>query len=713
MPSKTFSVDFETSGFRKASRQMSKMGDEADDASGDLQSMGKAGKTAITAIGTAVAAAVAGIGKLVSSTSEYADTIDKAAERTGIAREEMQRLKFAAEQSGSNIEALESTASSFARRISRIEAGSGQAADAFNALGVSLRDSSGELRDQGDIYNDVLRSLAEMDNATRRASIGSQLFGRQFSELQPLLNQGADGIDNLRQQADELGIVMGEDNVKAFTALKDQYNAFKSRLQGVGRELASSFLPLVSGKVIPALTSWTESTRDVIEGLTSMSDTTKGIIATVTGLTAAVSAGLAVWAAWPALVAAVTTAFGGLTAAATTAWTVITSPITGVIAAIAAVAAAAGLIYDNWAAISDFFEALFNGVVSVTKIAGQQIAARFEQAWLQVRKIFAQSINGLISLINEGLAAIGAEDMQISGEVGVPSQALEQNRNRLAKLQEDMDQATSKANEAVNTAGSNMMAGFTESVRSAYDEVKGLMGDIGGFFSVDAPQAQQQQNQQTTTTSGGGGGDGSSASAGQEETLIEQVMPNLNQELDLAQDKMTTMQEAGRQATSALSRGFNRVASGIGSAVTNLIAGGEAAKSFGKTMVGVLKQVLRQLVALIPKLTIIAAIKSIAGISSGGITSIGGALTAAIPGLAQGGIVTGPTMAMIGEGTENEAVMPLSKLDKMMQGGGRGGGAVQSAGSARVSQGTIEIPVEVVDEAQRKGARRSTRTGRR
>ena len=41
-----------------------------------------------------------------------------------------------------------------------------------------------------------------------------------------------------------------------------------------------------------------------------------------------------------------------------------------------------------------------------------------------------------------------------------------------------------------------------------------------------------------------------------------------------------------------------------------------------------------------------------------------------IPALAEGGIVTGPTLALIGEGSESEAVIPLSKLNTMMQGGG-------------------------------------------
>lgn len=47
-----------------------------------------------------------------------------------------------------------------------------------------------------------------------------------------------------------------------------------------------------------------------------------------------------------------------------------------------------------------------------------------------------------------------------------------------------------------------------------------------------------------------------------------------------------------------------------------------------------------------------------------------------IPELAAGGIATGPTLSWIGEGREPEAVLPLSKLDAMLSGGG-GGGTVQ------------------------------------
>lgn len=65
---------------------------------------------------------------------------------------------------------------------------------------------------------------------------------------------------------------------------------------------------------------------------------------------------------------------------------------------------------------------------------------------------------------------------------------------------------------------------------------------------------------------------------------------------------------------------------------------------------------------------IIGTINNIPGVNISRIGSLG------VPQLATGGIVTSPTLAMIGEGRESEAVIPLSKLDKMMnksEGGGR------------------------------------------
>lgn len=64
--------------------------------------------------------------------------------------------------------------------------------------------------------------------------------------------------------------------------------------------------------------------------------------------------------------------------------------------------------------------------------------------------------------------------------------------------------------------------------------------------------------------------------------------------------------------------------------------------------------------------TVINVINKLPGVSIGKVGKL------EVPALASGGITTGPTLAMIGEGKEQEAVLPLSYLDKMISGDGKG-----------------------------------------
>ena len=56
-----------------------------------------------------------------------------------------------------------------------------------------------------------------------------------------------------------------------------------------------------------------------------------------------------------------------------------------------------------------------------------------------------------------------------------------------------------------------------------------------------------------------------------------------------------------------------------------------------------------------------------------------------IPALASGGITTGPTTALIGEGSEQEAVLPLSKLSNLISTGSVSGGRSSEPASAPIT----------------------------
>lgn len=107
--------------------------------------------------------------------------------------------------------------------------------------------------------------------------------------------------------------------------------------------------------------------------------------------------------------------------------------------------------------------------------------------------------------------------------------------------------------------------------------------------------------------------------------------------------------------------------SSVGTAVGNAI---------GATFKNVINSVLRGAANLINGFinAINGAVETINKIPGVKLNKLG---TLPIPALAAGGIVSSPTLAMIGEGRESEAVLPLSKLDDMLSEGAssRSGGS--------------------------------------
>lgn len=158
-------------------------------------------------------AAVGGMLALANKTAETADVIDKLSERTGINREELQRWKYAAEQSGGDIGKLEVGMKKLSDVMDGATSGSKANVEAFNKIGISLDDL--KTKSQSEIFDDVMNALADMPQGAERNALGNDLLGKSYTELLPLLNAGSEGMTGLKERADELGLVMSEDMVKS------------------------------------------------------------------------------------------------------------------------------------------------------------------------------------------------------------------------------------------------------------------------------------------------------------------------------------------------------------------------------------------------------------------------------------------------------------------------------------------------------------------
>ncbi len=211
---------------------------------GALSNVGKFAVKAGAAVVTGATAMTGALTAVANQTATTADTFDKASLRTGLNVEELQRLNYAAGQSGVSLETVEKSAKKLNDRLGEVSEKNDKTAAMFKKLGVNVKDSNGKLRDSTDIYNDVLYKLADMGNTAEATAIGTDLFGKAFVDMKPLLAAGADGIKELTSRADDLGIVLSEESVKSGVVFGDSLADIKSAAGGVVAQLGSALIPI-------------------------------------------------------------------------------------------------------------------------------------------------------------------------------------------------------------------------------------------------------------------------------------------------------------------------------------------------------------------------------------------------------------------------------------------------------------------------------------
>lgn len=181
--------------------------------------------------------------EMVNQSIDFADSLRDVSQRTGITTENLSSLNFVARQSGADISDLNTTLARFSRNIFEASDGTGAQADAFHALGISVKDSSGNLRDTNDILDETISALAGIDNPAKQAAISTELFGKSGINLIPVINDLKGGLSEARDRAGEFGQVIGSSTAAAADQFNTNLTLLASSLSGLANTVAAEILP--------------------------------------------------------------------------------------------------------------------------------------------------------------------------------------------------------------------------------------------------------------------------------------------------------------------------------------------------------------------------------------------------------------------------------------------------------------------------------------
>jgi hypothetical protein len=240
--------------------------------------------TAKVAAGIAAAGAV-GMAALTKAAIDNADAMYKQSQITGVQIGELSKLAHAGEAADVEFGDLTGSLGKFNKGIVAAAEGTGAQADAFNILGIKLKNADGTLKTTNELFGEVAEAFSQVEDGANKTAIAQDLFGKSGAALIPLLNGGKQGLKAAGDELERMGGVLDEKTGKAAERFNDNLHALNKSLAHMGTIIArdtieplSEFSDLLSdpetqkniASIASGLISMASSAAKAVVGLASL-----------------------------------------------------------------------------------------------------------------------------------------------------------------------------------------------------------------------------------------------------------------------------------------------------------------------------------------------------------------------------------------------------------------------------------------------------------
>jgi len=216
----------------------------------------------VAKVGLAATGAATALAALVKVNVDFMDKLGKTANKLGIEVEFLQAMRFAAEQTGVKVEALDMGLQRFIRRAAEAAKGTGESKRAFEQLGIQLKDNDGNLRDVRDILFDVADGLENTKDSGERVRLAFKFFDSEGVSLVSTLKEGADGLRAFEQQAENLGIIISKQSIAKAEMFADSLNVLKKQFTALTANISAAFIPILEDVATTLSTMLTDMKDD-------------------------------------------------------------------------------------------------------------------------------------------------------------------------------------------------------------------------------------------------------------------------------------------------------------------------------------------------------------------------------------------------------------------------------------------------------------------
>jgi hypothetical protein len=200
--------------------------------------------------------AIQTIKDFVDNTTQAMADAGRTAGLLGISTKNLEEMRFAAEKSGVAVDTLDDSLKELQIRAVDAKSGSGEAAEAFKALGVRTTDAAGHMREPLDLLGEVADRLKTLPKQSNRIWVADAMFGDQGAEMLKMLEGGSAGLSTMRLEAQELGYTLSDETVQSAIQFRQALASLKAVLSGVFRSIVKSLLPTLTSFAQKSASMW-------------------------------------------------------------------------------------------------------------------------------------------------------------------------------------------------------------------------------------------------------------------------------------------------------------------------------------------------------------------------------------------------------------------------------------------------------------------------
>jgi hypothetical protein len=225
----------------RTSRAFKQAGSDAD----KLQKKYTGISLATAGITTAAAALAAGFLVLTKNAIDNAAALGDVSDKIGLGVEALQEYRFAADQAGVSQQTLDLALQRASRRIGEAAQGTGELKDTLLQYDIAVRDAEGRQRALTDVLDDYADAIQNAESDQERLRLAFKAFDSEGAALVNLFRDGSEGIETMRQEARNLGLVLDESMVRQAGRANDALDRMRDILGTSLQRVLISLAPTV------------------------------------------------------------------------------------------------------------------------------------------------------------------------------------------------------------------------------------------------------------------------------------------------------------------------------------------------------------------------------------------------------------------------------------------------------------------------------------